>query len=47
MGEITDAIVNGEQCESCGEVFDEAYGYPTQCEACKREAARARKEHKA
>jgi hypothetical protein len=46
MGDITDAILNGEQCDTCGEVFDEPAGYPRTCEGCKREAAQRRKKEK-
>jgi predicted Zn-ribbon and HTH transcriptional regulator len=42
MGELTEAIINGEQCERCGSAFDEACGYPRTCEVCKQEDIRAK-----
>jgi hypothetical protein len=34
MGEQTEAILNGECCQLCGEFFEEPTGYPTTCDAC-------------
>jgi hypothetical protein len=35
MGEIADMMIEGHMCETCGEVFDEAVGYPRQCKECR------------
>ena len=34
MGEIADAMVNGECCQECGQWFKEEYGYPVSCTDC-------------
>lgn len=36
MGEWADSILDGDQCEICGEVFDdgESAGYPRKCDSC-------------
>jgi hypothetical protein len=35
MGDIAEAIINGEQCALCGEEFLEGdHGYPVACKAC-------------
>jgi len=40
MGEITDAMVNGLMCQSCGQFMPdmEEPGYPRECGDCKKEA---------
>ncbi len=40
MGEAAEAILNGEDCESCGEYIGPGDGAPRNCPACAR-AARA------
>lgn len=37
MGEIADAILNGDMCQSCGVYIedDEANGFPRDCASCK------------
>ena len=37
MGDMADAIVNGECCQVCGEFFEVPTGYPTSCRACENE----------
>jgi len=37
MGEIADAILEGSQCQFCGNVFDDACGYPRMCEDCEKD----------
>lgn len=37
MGELTDAILEGEICQLCGEEIEPATGYPTTCDACANE----------
>ncbi len=34
MGEIADAMLDGECCTICGMEFEEDYGYPLACEGC-------------
>lgn len=34
MGEIADATINGDFCQSCGEFLGEGDGFPRNCEAC-------------
>ena len=34
MGEISDAMVDGEICTICCCPFEEEYGYPLACEEC-------------
>ena len=35
MGEIADAILDGEFCQVCGEYLGEGDGFPVTCEGCK------------
>ncbi len=37
MGEIADAMLEGEMCQVCGVYFDEPFGYPCTCEGCETE----------
>lgn len=38
MGEIADAILEGDFCQICGVVMDEpGDGYPVTCEGCKED----------
>lgn len=38
MGEYADMAINGDMCETCGEVFHTAgQGFPRRCASCKRE----------
>lgn len=39
MGEIAEAILDGELCEGCGEWMGGACGYPRRCDACEAFAA--------
>lgn len=34
MGEMADAIIDGECCQVCGQYFEEEQGYPCTCEEC-------------
>jgi len=34
MGEIADAMIDGECCELCGQYFAEDHGYPVVCKGC-------------
>ena len=34
MGEMADAIIDGECCELCGCFFKESTGYPCKCKDC-------------
>lgn len=34
MGEYADYILNGDDCQYCGEYLGEGDGYPRSCEAC-------------
>ena len=44
MGEIADAIINGDLCEGCGIAFPSSGdGYPRKCGGCKREEREAAK----
>lgn len=35
MGDVADAILNGDDCELCGEYIGEGDGYPRKCSGCK------------
>ncbi len=39
MGDIADAMLNGEMCEQCGEYIDDGNdgGYPRKCAGCSLE----------
>ena len=37
MGEIADAIIDGDYCESCGEYLGIGPGYPRLCSDCEGE----------
>lgn len=37
MGEIADAMLNGDMCECCGEYLGEGDGFPRLCGSCKKE----------
>jgi hypothetical protein len=40
MGEMADAIMDGDCCEMCGEFFsDIGEGYPRMCSRCRQEEA--------
>lgn len=34
MGEIAEAMINGDLCENCGEYIGSGDGYPRRCSAC-------------
>ena len=39
MGDIADAILDGDLCEGCGIAFeDSGDGYPRKCAGCRKEA---------
>lgn len=40
MGEMADAILEGECCQLCGVFFDEPTGSPTTCGECRGEGKR-------
>ncbi len=35
MGEMADAALNGDMCQSCGEWLGNGDGYPVTCDGCK------------
>ncbi|MFA9204908.1 MAG: hypothetical protein ACEQSH_00470 [Bacteroidia bacterium] len=35
MGEIADAMINGDDCEGCGQYLGDGHGYPRRCYACR------------
>lgn len=37
MGEMADAILNGDFCQQCGEYCGEGEGYAVTCEDCQKE----------
>lgn len=37
MGEMVDYVLNGDDCESCGEYLGEGDGFPRQCAGCSNE----------
>ena len=37
MGEIADAALNGDMCQSCGEWLGDGDGYPVTCFGCQQE----------
>ena len=37
MGEMADYMINGDDCQSCGEYIGEGYGCPRFCDACEEE----------
>lgn len=38
MGDAADAILNGDDCELCGEYLGSGDGYPRKCKGCKQRA---------
>lgn len=34
MGDVTDAILDGDVCEICGEWLGDGEGFPQMCSAC-------------
>lgn len=34
MGEIAEAMLDGQMCQGCGEWLDDALGYPGYCAGC-------------
>lgn len=40
MGEYADYILNGDDCQECGEHIGEGDGYPRSCAGCAREEKR-------
>lgn len=34
MGDIADAILDGDFCESCGQYIGDGDGYPQKCSMC-------------
>jgi len=37
MGEISDDMVSGRSCSTCGTYFKAEHGYPVQCAECNRD----------
>lgn len=35
MGEYADYMLNGDDCQECGEYIGEGDGFPRSCEGCK------------
>lgn len=46
MGEIADAMINGEFCMGCGEYLGEETGYPGYCSGCKPKSSHKKKKIK-
>ncbi|KKL10832.1 hypothetical protein LCGC14_2551890 [marine sediment metagenome] len=46
MGEMANYMLNGDDCESCGDYIGPGPGYPRNCAACQPEADRSEKEQK-
>lgn len=40
MGEMAEYMLNGDDCEWCGEYLGDGLGYPRLCSSCQREADR-------
>lgn len=34
MGEYADYMINGDDCQECGQPFLKSYGYPMSCTDC-------------
>ena len=34
MGDMADYILNGDDCEGCGEYLGEGKGFPRRCSSC-------------
>ncbi len=34
MGEYADYMINGDDCQQCGQTFLKSYGHPTTCTDC-------------
>lgn len=34
MGEYAEFMINGDDCQECGQTFLKSYGYPTSCAEC-------------
>lgn len=43
MGKIADEVMQGEQCELCGVMFEEPHGFPVVCKDCYRELTKDEK----
>lgn len=41
MGEMADYMLNGDDCQECGEYIGEGDGYPRSCAACAKAEAPA------
>jgi len=39
MGEIADMMLEGEMCQTCGEILEPSLGYPGFCPACQADQA--------
>lgn len=39
MGEIADMMIDGDMCETCGEILN-GHGFPQRCAACRRSEQR-------
>ena len=44
MGEMAEALIEGDQCSHCGQFFEESHGYPVLCQACYRSASKAERD---
>lgn len=42
MGEIADALLNGDDCEVCGEHLGPGDGFPRRCAGCRRDVSDSR-----
>lgn len=46
MGEMADAALNGDMCQSCGEWLGDGDGYPVTCDGCKQDQEKKKGEAK-
>lgn len=46
MGDIADAVLNGDFCQHCGEYLGEGAGFPRTCQGCRRDEGERRHRQK-
>jgi hypothetical protein len=46
MGEMAEYLINGDDCQSCGEYIGKGDGYPRNCKGCEMEEKRERNKNK-
>jgi len=42
MGDIADMVLEGQMCQTCGEILGNGNGFPTFCSSCKAEQNRSK-----